>query len=154
MRKNNISIFLMLFLSLGTHAQNIVKGIVLDNDSENPLPGVLVSVVNTNLKQETDFNGAFTIKNISNGSYVVKIKLEGYETQNFPLEFIGKTINLGAILFYKDVAEDQDLSLITLTDDELNDDASAADNIAGLLQATRDIYLRTAAFEFSSSFLE
>jgi hypothetical protein len=152
MRKNNISIFLMLFLSLGTHAQNIVKGIVLDNDSENPLPGVLVSVVNTNLKQETDFNGAFTIKNISNGSYVVKIKLEGYETQNFPLEFIGKTINLGAILFYKDVAEDQDLSLITLTDDELNDDASAADNIAGLLQATRDIYLRTAAFEFSSSF--
>ena len=34
----------------------------------------------------------------------------------------------------------------------MNDDTSAADNISGLLQASRDVYLRTAAFEFSSSF--
>jgi outer membrane cobalamin receptor len=61
-------------------------------------------------------------------------------------------VDLGTILLYRDITEDQDLSLITITDDELNDDASAADNISGLLQATKDIYLRTAAFEFSSSF--
>ena len=53
---------------------------------------------------------------------------------------------------YEDLSEEEDLSTVTLTDDELNDDTSAADNISGLLQASRDIYLRTAAFEFSSSF--
>lgn len=142
----------MLFLIVGISAQNIVKGIVLDSDSENALEGVLVSVVNTTFNLETGSDGVFALHSIPNGSYIVEMKLAGYETQNFPVELSGDPVDLGTILFYKDIAEDQDLSLITITDDELNDDASAADNIAGLLQATRDIYLRTAAFEFSSSF--
>lgn len=152
MRKIVLSIFLFLFLITGVNAQNIVKGIVTDSDSENPLQGVLVTVVNTSFSQTTDFSGAFTIKNVPNGSFIVAIKGKGFETQNFPVELSGKTLDLGTILLYKDVSEDRDLSLITITDDELNDDASAADNISGLLQATQDIYLRTAAFEFSSSF--
>lgn len=152
MRKIILSIFMLFFFITGINAQNIVKGIVTDSDSENPLQSVLVSIVNTPTRQTTDADGVFMIKNIPNGSYIVEIKLVGYETQSFPVELSGKTIDLGSILLYKDITEDQDLSLITITDDELNDDASAADNIAGLLQATRDIYLRTAAFEFSSSF--
>lgn len=152
MRKIVLTIFMFLFLVIGVNAQNIVKGIATDSDSENPLQGVLVSIVNTPTSQTTGADGVFAIKNVPNGSYIVEIKLAGYEIQNFPVELSGKTIDLGSILLYKDFSEDQDLSLITITDDELNDDASAADNIAGLLQATRDIYLRTAAFEFSSSF--
>ena len=152
MRKIVLSMFVLLFCITGFNAQNIVKGIVTDSDSEDPLQGVLVSVVNTALNQKTGLDGAFAIKNIPKGNYIVELKLAGYETQSFPVEFVGDIVDLGIILFYKDISEDQDLSLITITDDELNDDASAADNIAGLLQATRDIYLRTAAFEFSSSF--
>ena len=152
MRKIILSMFVTLFFFTGINAQNIVKGIVLDSDSENPLKSVLVSVVNTNLNQETGSDGVFAIQNVPNGSYILEVRLQGYETQNFPIEISGNTIDLGNILLFKDIAIDQDLSLITITDDELNDDASAADNIAGLLQATRDVYLRTAAFEFSSSF--
>lgn len=152
MRKIFLSMFMLLFLISGIKAQNIVKGIVTDSDSEKPLQGVLVSVVNTSTSQITDINGVFTIKSVPNGSYIVEIKFAGYETQNFPVELVGNTIDLGTILLYKDLTEDQDLSLITITDDELNDDASAADNISGLLQASKDVYLRTAAFEFSSSF--
>jgi len=152
MRKIVLSMFVLLFCITGFNAQNIVKGIVTDRDSEDPLQGVLVSVVNTALNQKTGLDGAFAIKNIPKGNYIVELKLAGYETQSFPVDFVGDIVDLGIILFYKDISEDQDLSLITITDDELNDDASAADNIAGLLQATRDIYLRTAAFEFSSSF--
>ena len=68
------------------------------------------------------------------------------------MELSGTTVDLGTVLLYEDLSEEEDLSTVTLTDDELNDDTSAADNISGLLQASRDIYLRTAAFEFSSSF--
>ena len=152
MRKIELSIFVMLFFFIGASAQNIVKGIVSDSDSENPLQGVLVKVVNTTASQLTTSDGSFSLKGLPNGSYLLEVKFVGYETQNFPIEFSGKTIDLGTILLYKDISEDQDLSLITITDDELNDDASAADNISGLLQATQDIFLRSAAFEFSSSF--
>ena len=55
---------------------------------------------------------------------------------------------------FKEVEEIQDLSIIILTDDELNEDVSSADNISGLLQSSMDIFLRTAAFEFSSSFFK
>jgi hypothetical protein len=152
MRKIILSMFFSLFLSIGINAQNVVKGIVTDSDSQNPLQGVLVTVLSTTSNQTTGIDGVFNLKNVPNGSYIVELKLIGYETQNFPIEISGKTIDLGTILFYKNIIEDLDLSLITITDDQLNDDGVAADNIAGLLQATQDVFLRTAAFEFSSSF--
>jgi hypothetical protein len=152
MRKIILSIFASLFLAIGINAQNIVKGIVIESGSNNPLQGVLVSLLNNISNQATTTDGVFNLKNIPNGSYIVELKLIGYETQSFPIELSGKTIDLGIILFYKDITEDQDLSLITITDDELNDDGGGSDNITGLLQATQDIFLRTAAFEFSSSF--
>lgn len=152
MKKIILSIFMFFFLFLGIQAQNVVKGIVVDSDSENVLPGVLVSVKSTTVSTKTNAKGAFNITDLTNGSYVVEIKLAGYEIQNFPVELTGDTVDLGTILLFKELIEDQDLSTITITDDELNDDASAADNISGLLQASQDIYLRTAAFEFSSSF--
>jgi len=152
MRRIFLSLILLLFISLGLQAQSVVKGVVVDSNTENPLKGVLAKVLNTTKQQETGADGVFSLSQVPNGSYLLEISLVGYETQNFPIELNGDTVDLGTILLYKDIAEDQDLSLITITDDELNDDASAADNIAGLLQATRDVYLRTAAFEFSSSF--
>ena len=47
-----------------------------------------------------------------------------------------------------------DLFSISLTDDELNDDTSASDNISGLLNSSMDVFYRTAAYEFSSSFFK
>ena len=151
MRKIILSMFFSLFLAIGIYGQNVVKGIVTDSDSENPLQGVLVTILSTTSSQITGADGVFNLKNAPNGSYIVELKLVGYETQNFPIELSGKTVDLGTILFYKDNTQSLDLSIISLSDDELNNDGSAADNIAGLLQATQDIFLRTAAFEFSSS---
>jgi len=152
MKKSILIQLLVLFFIKTVSAQNLVKGIILESDSEKPLKDVSLSIVNTPINHTTDSNGIFIIKNIPNGSYILEIRFKEYETQNFPIELSGAPIDLGTIFLYQDFLLDQDLSLITLTDDELNDDTSAADNISGLLQATKDIYLRTAAFEFSSSF--
>lgn len=152
MKKKYLLTGVLLFLILGISSQNTVKGIVVYNSSGKPLKDVLITLKNTVFNTITDVNGSFKIINIPKGNYLLEVKLLGYETQNFPLEFIESTIDLGTISLFKNLVEEQDLSLITLTDDELNDDANAADNITGLLQATRDVFLRTAAFEFSSSF--
>ncbi|MAU30423.1 MAG: TonB-dependent receptor [Flavobacteriaceae bacterium] len=47
-----------------------------------------------------------------------------------------------------------DFFSISLSDDELSDDTSASDNISGLLNSSMDIFYRTAAYEFSSSFFK
>ena len=148
-----IPMALLLLLVKGIHAQNIVKGIVVDYNSEKPLKNVSVTIKNnsTQLLKTNDL-GVFILKKLGNGNTILELNLPGYETQNFQLDLIGTTIDLGIIFLYPTIYGEEDFSTITLTDDELNDDTNSADNISGLLQSSKDIYLRTAAFEFSSSF--
>ena len=153
MKQFTLSVLFSLIFSLGLSAQNIVKGVVKDSSSEGLLQGVSVSVEGKNINVTTDVIGSFIIENLPDGRHIIVIKKDGYETQNYPVTLSGSMVDLGIIYMYEDeFAEDQDLSTIIITDDELNDDTTASDNISGLLQASRDVYLRTAAFEFSSSF--
>ena len=145
-------VFMLLFLFSEMNAQNSIKGIVIDNDSKRPLKNVLIQLKNTGRTTTTKEDGAFLMTNLKNGSFILEVQLLGYETQRFPLELNSLPITLGKIRLFKDFKEALDLSIITITDDELYNDANAADNISGLLQASKDIFLRTAAFEFSASF--
>jgi hypothetical protein len=152
MKKFITALLLFFGIIFSTSAQNVIKGVIVDSEKNTQLKGVAIKVKKNTISTLTNENGVFILQNLMNGSYVLEISFNGYETQNFPVELSGTTIDLGTILLYEDLTEEEDLSTVTLTDDELNDDTSAADNISGLLQASRDIYLRTAAFEFSSSF--
>ena len=145
-------VFMLLFLFSEMNAQNSIKGIVIDNDSKRPLKNVLIQLKNTGRTTTTKEDGAFLMTNLKNGSFILEVQLLGYETQRFPLELNSLPITLGKMRLFKDFKEALDLSIITITDDELYNDANAADNISGLLQASKDIFLRTAAFEFSASF--
>ena len=145
-------VFMLLFLFSEMNAQNSIKGIVIDNDSKRPLKDVLIQLKNTGRATTTKEDGAFLMTNLKNGSFILEVQLLGYETQRFPLELNSLPITLGKMRLFKDFKEALDLSIITITDDELYNDANAADNISGLLQASKDLFLRTAAFEFSASF--
>ena len=152
MNRSVVLIVLCLCMFRITNSQNTVKGIVVDNNSKNPLKNVLIRVKNTIVTTNTTINGVFTIRDLANGNYILEFIFNGFESQSFPITLSESTVDLGTISLFEDITEDQDLSIITITDDQLSTDASAADNISGLLQASKDIFLRTAAFEFSSSF--
>jgi len=152
MKKEILLILLFFFLFVEIGAQNSVKGIVVDSNSEKPLKNVSIFVKETTAETTTKNDGVFLLQNIPDGNYLLEIKLLGYETQTYPIELSGKPIYLGIISIYIDIIDEQDPSVITIADDQLNDDGNSADNISGLLQSSQDIYLRTAAFEFSSSF--
>ena len=154
MNKTIVLIVLFLLCHTSMYSQNVIRGIIIDNNSEKPLSEVLISIKNTIFTTKTDLNGAFHIKALSKGNYILEIKFNGFETQNLQLELSNNTLDLDVILLFRDFTDELDLSIITISDDELNNDASAADNISGLLQASKDIFLRTAAFEFSSSFFK
>jgi hypothetical protein len=79
----------------------------------------------------------------------------GYVSKRYPIVVNqGKTVNITDMTLDLDDSSRSDLFTITLSDDELNDDTGGADNISGLLSSSQDIFQRTAAFEFSSSFFK
>lgn len=152
MQKNSWLVFLFFFLCYSVQTQNVVKGVLVDSDSEKKLQGVTVLIKNMPFSTTSTTAGRFLLENVPDGNYLLVIELDGYETQNYPIEFSGSTLDLGMIALYTAISETIDPSIITLTEDELNADVRAADNIAGLLQSSKDVFLRTAAFEFSASF--
>lgn len=87
------------------------------------------------------------------GEQVLKISKAGYTTKRFPIiVYKGQTVDISDMTLERDISQSQDLFTITLSDDELDNDTSGADNITGLLSSSLDVFQRTAAFEFSQSF--
>ena len=60
----------------------------------------------------------------------------------------GESIDLGIILLEEDITSEQQLSLVTITENDLGDDNSGSESTSGLLQATRDVYQQAAAFNW------
>jgi len=92
-------LLLLLFLPAFVVAQN-VTGVVTDEASGQPLPGVNVIVKGTSNGVSTDFDGKFNLSNVANGS-VIEFSFIGYKSQD--VAYTGqKQINLA-------LAEDTEL---------------------------------------------
>jgi len=78
-----------------------LSGVVVDNSTQQPLPGVNVFIVGTELGTATDINGTFYLMDLPPGSYHVRFQMMGYEPQtklNLPVS-PGRTfhLNIGLI---------------------------------------------------------
>src|SRR5690606_2324274 len=155
--KKSLFIFLMgIFSALPVFAQQtVVKGSVKDPVTQEPIPDVTVTIEGTNISVTTDALGTFVFtQKLPLGEQVLRLSKQGYVNNRYPIVINeGQTVDITDMILEVDVTSDAaDLFTITLSDDELNDDSSGADNISGLLQSSQDVFQRTAAFEFSSSF--
>jgi hypothetical protein len=153
MKKLVIStIFVMQVLFVFAQTGTGVSGKVLDSKTQKPLQNVVTSIQNTNLTEITDANGKFVFKNVSIGNQLLQIRSQGYKDQLFQIEIVaGKMIDVGIIVLDIDQTEEQQLSLITITESDLGDDNSGSENTAGLLQATRDAFQQAAAFNWGQA---
>ena len=153
---NKISLILLFgFFSISLYSQQtIVKGSVKDAVSFQPVLNVTVELENTDFATLTDVQGEFVFStNVPLGEQVLKISKSGYTAKRFPIIVNeGGVVDLSDMTLERDLSQSQDLFTITLSDDELDNDASGADNITGLLSSSLDVFQRTAAFEFSQSF--
>lgn len=153
--KKRLIIFLIGIFSSATMfaQQTMVKGSVTESISLEPIPDVTVSIENTVLETQTNSLGEFEFStDLPLGEQIIRITKSGYVLKRYPIVINeGQTVNITDMTLEIDPAE-ANLFTINLTDDELNTDTSGLDNISGLLQSSQDIFQRTAAFEFSSSF--
>lgn len=156
MTKSFTILLLGIFTVITASAQQtFVKGSVIDGTTMVPIPNVIVSIEETIQTVQTDAEGKFSFtSNVPLGEHILKIEKSGYVTKRYPIVvYEGQTLDISDMMMDINVADSVDLYTITLSDDELNDETSGgADNISGLLQSSQDIFQRTAAFEFSSSF--
>jgi len=84
-RINFIRAFLLsiLFANLiaGEIRNGAIRGIVVDNSTQQPLPGVSVMLVGTEIGCATDLDGSFYFVNLRPGSYHIRFQMMGYEPQ-------------------------------------------------------------------------
>lgn len=85
-------IFFALF-SVGMEAA-VVSGKVVDRASGDPLPGAVVTLDGSFLWSVTDGEGAFSFKDIENGSYTLEVSLLGYETYSSSITVKGNVKDL------------------------------------------------------------
>ena len=154
--KKSLFIFLFGIFSVFTAQaqQTLIKGSVKDAVSFEPIPNVTITIEETQQTTQTNDLGEFEYAtNVPLGEQVLKISKQGYTTKRYPIVVNeGQTVNITDMTLDIDISDASDLFTITLSDDELDNDTSGADNISGLLSSSLDVFQRAAAFEFSSSF--
>ena len=143
---------LLVFLSVGAlFAQENVSGLVVDIDGR-PIQNAVVQAPELGIQTQSNANGTFVLELATAALLSVSAEnFDTYVTQVNPGDQL--TVTLEASISQVGINTISNaLSLIELSDDELSEDNQAADNISGLLQSSQDVFLRTAAFEFGSSF--
>lgn len=150
MKKLVLSTLLVLQAVLVFAQQNpALKGKVIDAKSQKPLQNVVAVIQSTNQTALTSVDGSFVFQSIPSGEQVLVVKTSGYNQQTFNLEpFAGETIDLGVVLLEEDITSEQQLSLVTITENDLGDDNSGSESTSGLLQSSRDTYQQAAAFNW------
>lgn len=142
---------IVLLFSAFTWAQITgVKGVVLDSESNEKIKEAIVTIKGSNLKTVTTNDGFFEIYNIPVGEQELYIKAKGYQLQTIPINIVnGEVLGLGEIRLTP-INEFEGQSIITLTADDLSDDetSNSNENIAGILQSSKDTYQRIVAFNF------
>jgi hypothetical protein len=153
MKKLVISIlFVMQVVFVFAQSGTGFSGKVVDSKTQKPLQNVVASVQNLSLTEVTNDEGKFTFKNVPVGSQLLLVKTVGYKDQLLSVDVVnGKILDLGIVVMDEDITQEQQLSLVTITDNDLGDDNSGSESTSSLLQASRDAFNQAAAFNWGQA---
>ena len=135
-------------------AQNTtgITGKVLDAKNQKPLQNVVVTIQNSSSTVLTDVNGVFVFNDTTEGTKLIQVKTAGFKDQFLTVEGEnGKMVDIGVVILDEDITSEQQLSLITITENDLGDDNSGSESTSGLLQASRDAFQQAAAFNWGQA---
>lgn len=146
--------FLLVFLQAIAVAQtSTLKGTLTDSLNNAPVPAGKVLLKGTALQGFAGPDGTFEIREVPYGTYIVDIVAEGFEspvglqvTINSPLTDIGPLPLPHAVEMAQSTI---DVPTVTLNESELNEES--AQNVSGVLTATRDPYMSASMFNFSNA---
>lgn len=143
------AIFALVSFTMLAQQNPALKGKVVDSKSQKPLQNVVATIQSTNTSVVTGVDGIFEIQEFPNDQPVLEITYTGYKTQTYVLEPVkGETLDLGVLSLEEDITSELQLSLVTITENDLGDENTGSESTSGLLQASRDTYQQAAAFNW------
>ncbi len=137
------------------HQETGVSGVVLDAATFEPIPDSHILIEGSTYETRTGEDGNFILSSadLPQGEVIVLVTKNGYLLQRIPVNLISGQIRNLEILLQSDIFQDHLMTgAVSLSDAQLLDEEGSADNVAGLLQASRDVFLNAAAFDFSQTF--
>ncbi len=148
--------YLIVLSSLSSIAQEALIGNVVESYSSEPIENVIVSIEKSIFSTTTNKDGFFSFSevNLPQGSQVLQLLKEGYATLRIPITIQGNApLVLESILMEVDLSEiEAQIGVISLSDNQLDVDEGTSYNVSGLLQASRDVFLNAASYDFSATF--
>ncbi len=163
--KKFIVFFLMLVLGSTVFAQRgTINGVVLNNKTGEKLFGVNVYLPKTNAGVSTDENGAFSLKNIPKGTYLLKVSYIGYQEYSRRIDVKDKDVTNLRILL-KESSESLKEVVVTAKSEtrkirenampisviSMNELKGTVSNVADVLSKTTGVKLRNTGGVGSSS---
>ncbi|MBT8253400.1 MAG: TonB-dependent receptor [Flavobacteriaceae bacterium] len=148
-----ICLFGLLLVFPAFSQQTIITGSVIETATGEPITEATITIEETQQSTMTDELGVFRFDaDVPLGEQVLVVSKAGYVSKRYPIVVNeGQTVNITDMTLEIDLTANNDF-IISLSDDELNADEGFTDNISGLLQSSRDVFLNAAAYDFSSTF--
>lgn len=152
-----LTICMVFLAAVSAVAQNpVVTGKVIDTNSSEPIPDATVTIRNSIFSTLTDARGGFSFsqQSLPQGEQVLVISKEGYNSVEIPVTIQNEDpVILKPILLSVDMrAVEAQIGVISLSDEQLDEDEGTAYNVSGLLQASKDAFLNAASYDFSATF--
>lgn len=150
MNKLLLSVVFVILMGIALMGQTRVSGIVKDASTGKEVYDLSVLLVETGEEVRTDRIGYFQFVDVKPGTYTIRISGTGYSRMEQPL-MVGNEnrIEMGDINIQFNPINDT-LGVITLTEDELDDDESSSQSSVGLLQSSQDVFASTAAYDLGA----
>lgn len=151
--KNGLAISFFLLQGIWSYAQEIyyVKGFVKDMVTQETIEYAKIEILGSTPVQPDPMDGSFVISLKLSGNYILSITAQDYLIKRIPIFMDNGDLDLGIIYLDRDIVQEKTDNLITLTDADLLEDESIS-MTSGMLQATKDIFLSRAAFDFGQAF--
>ncbi|MGG5507450.1 MULTISPECIES: carboxypeptidase-like regulatory domain-containing protein [unclassified Myroides] len=129
-----------------------ITGKVLDAKTRQPLQAVVARIIGTHQFTLTDKEGAFTLHPSAPGKWEIGFSSPAHTTKRYAVEISAlESLDLGHLLLEEDWISAEQLGLITLTEEDLEEDESPAIGSARFLQATKDPFQQAAAYAWGQS---
>jgi hypothetical protein len=133
-------------------SNTIVSGKIIDSKSQQPIKNVVVSIQNTNFTQLTDADGKFSFEEQITGEQLLLIKSEGYKEQLIQIEIVeGKPLDLDTIALESDLTQERESAVISISENDLEDENSSSESTTSMLQSSRDAFLQAAVYNFGAA---
>lgn len=128
-------------------------GQLIGRQSNKPIDKASLNLEGLFIQGQSEVDGSFHLKDLKEGTFLLRITAAGFVEKRLPIELTYENIDLGILYLDLDITQEKTDNLITLNELDFSDNEEVVSS-AGLLRATRDIYLSRAAFDFSQAFFK